>query len=106
MCRYADDKKRLVECFAKDGGYCSVHRHQHQDNIFAVEHGVLRITLDEGGQSIWIRTGEVYSVPALTIHTFQALADTYFIELYVGRGNYRPVDKDIERFSEGGIKHG
>ncbi len=104
--RYADDKRRLVECFSKDGGFCSVHRHLHQDNIFCIESGSLRITIGEEGQSVWIRAGEVYSVPALIVHSFQALAETFFLEVYLGRGNYKPLEKDIERFSEGGMKNG
>jgi len=97
----ADTRRRIMKCFAVDGGYCSTHRHKNQANIFIVEKGQLRVFIENEG--VWLYPNDSISVPPLVRHSFQALAETLFLEVYIGvHGS--PKLTDIERFSESGVK--
>lgn len=107
---FKDNKYRLVDAFAKAGGYCSLHRHDFQSNTFIVKTGKLRIFLfvDPGTKHTDVITLDrgrtTYTVPPGVRHSFDAIADCEFAELYVGYFGKAPDDTDIVRESEGGLR--
>lgn len=89
-----------------EGGYCSRHMHQHKYNMFFVESGSLKITIenDYGTEILYDITelgpGDSAVVPPGHWHKFEVLEDCIAYEIYW----VELEQSDIERSSVGGIK--
>jgi len=86
------------------GGYCSLHRHQHKNNIFFVVSGSLSIEVMKNDYPLTdvttLKAGEMTDVAPKEWHKFKANEDTFAIEIY-----YVELDtSDIERKDQGGIE--
>ena len=103
---FADASVRLVEIAVRRGGYCSRHRHQHQDNALLVVRGrLLLICFEPGGpaKTILNRHKGLYTVAAGMEHRFVCLEeDTLAYEVYYARNGGRPDEADIVRCDESG----
>jgi quercetin dioxygenase-like cupin family protein len=98
---YQDGNISVHHLKAKAGGFCSEHRHAFKDNIFVVLEGELRVGIERGGGMIdqtTLHSGDSITVPAGTWHTFLAVRNSVFIEIY--RAGLR--EPDIERRTQGG----
>lgn len=87
----------------KAGGVCSVHYHEHRLNRFKVTSGRVVIVELFGWKHkrTVLGPGDVYSVPSLVPHQFQALCDGQMIEEYMPDRGGRVALDDIIRLSEG-----
>ena len=88
------------------GGFCSVHRHLHKNNLFMMERGSLSLVTGRmvGGefvpsQQVEMCEGERTVVPVGIWHQFRSSAGATALEVYWvdARG------EDIDRHSVGGI---
>jgi len=102
QCIFAANNVEVHRIFARKGGFCSIHRHVGKFNTFFVESGSLLIrthkdglddeTVIGAGQSTYVRPGDE--------HQFEALEDTWALEIY-----FVFLDPDdIQRSSQGGIR--
>lgn len=88
----------------KKGGYCSIHRHK-KSNLFYVISGQLKVTIwdrdnkDKVIDCTVLGEGQLTSVYPGYWHKFEALKDTWCIEVYQAIIE----EGDIERFTEGGL---
>lgn len=100
------DPHAAVSCLVIEKGYrCSVHRHIHRANLFAVQCG--RIVVDtydgDGVESVYLGPGDTYSVPSGVWHCFRVIESGSLTEVYwPDRGGEVRLD-DIERRDVGGI---
>lgn len=91
----------------KEGAYCSLHLHNHKNNIFMVEQGLLKVIIHrkDAGSDIVDETelgpGDTMNVEHGLLHKFEALEDTIAFEIY-----YVELTDDIVRRNVGGIKNG
>lgn len=89
---------------AKQGGYCSMHKHESKENWFYVLSGRLRIEIErEGGTDIVdLSAGDSTTVGFGKWHRFHALEPTEALEGYWSEMN----PQDIVRRTLGGISLG
>lgn len=87
---------------AKDGGWCSKHKHEHKHNKFFVESGELQVDVWQNDYNLVDRTilkpGESTTVPPGCYHMFTALKDSVVYEIYW----VELKDDDIIRDNVGG----
>ena len=89
---------------AKQGGFCSIHKHVHKFNAFYIEKGSMKLTIYENDDDLVDETianaGDFTIVKPGNYHKFEALEDTICYEIYWVELNHQ----DIERKDVGGIK--
>ena len=93
---------RLVQAHADGDDESSIHLHEHQDNIFIVRSGLLRVMI-YGALEDYCNLGQGMMpllVPAGIKHKFVALSDVEMYEQYIGVHGHSPVESDIVRFTE------
>ena len=107
---YQDAVCRLVACYGAQGGYCSLHAHHFQSNIFIVQSGRLRIHIygDPGTritETILLdKSRTTYTAKPGARHRFEVAQDCHFTELYFGFYGRQPDEFDISREDQGGKK--
>ncbi len=75
----AGDREMLVQSYVKRG--CLVPRHAHEsEQMTYVLQGALRCVVD--GEEITVREGEVLHIPAGVEHQFEALEDTFELDVF------------------------
>ena len=90
----------------KEGGFCSLHKHEHKTNIFFVEKGKLKVVIyrkDANSDIIddtILEDGDMTLVEPGLLHRFEALEDTIAYEIYYVELN----TNDIVRHNVGGKK--
>ena len=71
---------------AKQGGYCSKHKHEHKYNAFFVERGQLKITIWKNDYDLVDETiisdQQMSTVKPCEYHMFEAMEDTVAYEIY------------------------
>jgi quercetin dioxygenase-like cupin family protein len=71
---------------AKQGGYCSKHKHEHKYNAFFIEQGQLKITIWKNDYDLIDETiisdQQMSVVKPGEYHKFEALEDTIAYEIY------------------------
>ena len=71
---------------AKQGGYCSKHKHEHKYNAFFVERGQLKITIWKNDYDLVDETiisdQQMSTVKPCEYHMFEAMEDTIAYEIY------------------------
>lgn len=87
----------------KAGGICSVHYHQHRLNQFKIVSGRIVIVELYAWKAVRTVLGpkDVYSVPSLVPHQFQALCDSQMVEEYMPDRGGRVERDDIVRLTQG-----
>ena len=91
---------------AKEGRYCSKHKHEYKYNAFFVESGCLKITAWNNDYDLvdetLVRAGQITTCPPQEYHMFTAMEDTVAFEIYWTELN----EKDIVRENCGGKEIG
>lgn len=103
---YRDELTRVVRIHVEPGGFCSVHKHERQDNTFHVLSGDLWIHYEGGSKEI----GDSHNARIMTVehsarHQFEnkTKLPVEALEVYESTDGTPPDASDIVRFSEGGI---
>lgn len=80
-----------------------MHKHEHKHNLFYVDSGHLRVTVEKTDYKLTDTTillpGQKTSVKPGQFHKFEALEETYALEIYYTE----PISSDIIRKDCGGI---
>jgi len=88
----------------KEGGYCSLHKHDMKWNMFYVEKGLLRIEIHKNDYKLidktTLATGQKTTVKPGEWHKFHAINDTVAYEIYYTGS----LSDDIIRKDHGGVK--
>jgi quercetin dioxygenase-like cupin family protein len=89
---------------AKQGGYCSKHKHEHKYNAFFVERGQLKITIWKNDYDLVDETiisdQQMSTVKPHEYHMFEAMKDTIAYEIY-----WTEIESDdIVRECRGGMQ--
>ena len=92
------------EIFIKEGGYCSLHKHQHKWNAFYLISGMLEIHIEKENYKLTDITtlhtpGDFTTVKPGEFHLFKAMTDVEALEIYYPE----PLSEDIIRNSCGGL---
>lgn len=86
------------------GGYCSMHKHLHKNNMFFVEKGFIRVEVKKNDYDLTDKTnleaGEMMIVKAGEFHRFRAAMDSVVFEIYW----LDDIKEDIVRQKVGGKK--
>ena len=108
---YQDGIYRLVQAHAIAGGYCSLHRHDWQQNMFVIHAGKLRVLIYRDNSMVPTEivrleqaVRDTLIVPAGLRHRFEATSDCEFTELYFGQFGRAPSEDDIIREDQGGAR--
>jgi mannose-6-phosphate isomerase-like protein (cupin superfamily) len=99
---FSNNTVQINQIHIKKGGRCSIHMHNHKNNIFFIQSG--RLLIEQ-----WMKEGVVDStvlnkedkmeIPSQIYHRFTALEDTSALEIY-----YLDIDdNDIIRKDCGSI---
>ena len=85
----------------KAGGYCSKHTHNHKNNMFFVEHGMLEVEKYDNGltDTTILINGESTTVKPGIKHMFRAKSEVIAYEIYW----LDSISEDITRFTQGGM---
>ena len=104
-CVYRNPTTEFHYIIAKQGGYCSRHKHRHKWNRFLVISGKLLVHYYKPGEDKPVFTytlppGSVLDVPPGIEHRFEAGENSQAIEVYWTN----EIDpSDIERHDSGGV---
>jgi len=86
------------------GGFCSMHKHIHKNNMFFVESGFITVEVKKKDYKLTDKTnlemGEMMTVKAGEFHRFKAAKDSVVYEIYW----IDDITDDIVRKKVGGIK--
>ena len=103
---FCKNNVKVARIMVKKGGYCSQHDHAHNNNMFYVESGKVKITIyrldaeKEIEDITVLETGDATYVESGLYHCFEGLEESVVIEIY-----WVELDEnDIRRRSVGGIK--
>lgn len=114
---YRDELTRVVRIHVEPGGFCSVHKHERQDNEFVLLSGELKLYSSScwSGIEHWERN-RPYSAHAEYdlneyyashnwLHQFMSPTGCEALEIYTSADGTPPDENDIIRFSEGGTSN-
>lgn len=92
------------ELDVEQGGYSSVHYHQHRANKFIVDSGVIAVVVFWGwrSESVMLTKGQDFTLPSLVVHQFQVYQSGRVREEYWADRGGKVSQQDIIRLSEGG----
>lgn len=103
---YRDELTRVVRIHVEPGGFCSLHKHERQNNTFHVLRGDLRIIYDCGMKQIGDDGNcRIMTVEKMTPHQFanETMSPVEALEIYDSDDGTPPDENDIVRFGAGGI---
>jgi len=101
-----------VECHnltIVENGFCSIHKHENKWNRFLVVSGLLEVKqwqlnvadMSAPPDTTVLKPGEICDVPPGAFHQFNALEQSFVIEMY---WTVLDID-DIARLTTGGVKN-
>lgn len=99
------DAFSLHRCFVQRGGYCSMHYHQHRDNLFVVDTATIAVIelVDQERRTTIVPPRGNYNVKAGVPHRFVVLESGLLWEAYWPTAPSSPFSvDDIVRFDSGG----
>lgn len=82
---YEDAHISIHRITVKEGGYCSIHRHEHRHNAFLCLDGALRVDIESSPtvvDSTTLEAGQSTIAPAGMRHQFVAVTDCAAWEIY------------------------
>ena len=83
---------------AKEGGFCSKHKHNYKYNAFFVERGALKITIWKNDYELVdetiIKDQQMSTVKPQEYHMFEALEDTTAYEIYWTEISADDIDRE------------
>jgi len=84
------------------GGFCSLHKHNHKNNAFFVESGIVEVEVHKNDYDLVDKTklivGEMVIVKAGENHRFKGIEDSIVYEIYW----LDDINDDIVRIEVGG----
>ena len=82
---FSNNNIQINQIYIKKGGRCSVHMHNHKNNIFFIQSGRLLIEQwmeEELVDSTVLNKEDKMEIPSQIYHRFTALEDTNALEIY------------------------
>lgn len=90
-----------------EGGFCSIHYHEHRANRFRVLSGEIEVIewFADITKAVRLTAGNIHDVPSLVVHQFRVLRSGEVIEEYWPDrlGQHSVETSDIIRITEGGM---